>query len=344
MLRSTSILLTLPFFAGPDAVPRLEHKQGAVIQRTFRVSSHRAIESGTLSLMGNDQDLGSGSERRSISVLEVVDTIEKVASGRATAFVRAYNGVATQAAIDGIEASEGLTVRAGEGASELQGAAVAFRWDAEGEAWQRAFAEDSAGDEEWLAGLRADLDLADLIPADAKPEVGDTWTLDAAFLSALLEPGGEVQIRPEDGGPDMPEGGIAIRIPSPDPSKHWAEAVGEISATYAEVVGEGPRLARIVVKVDVTSEVDLRETLAAEAEERGTPETYSEATATRELAGELTVLWDLDAHRLHSLEGELAGPTELSVSWAIDAGGMELEVTYAESATQTFTLEASAQE
>lgn len=344
MFRTASTLLVLPFALAANDTPQLQHTEGAAIERAFTVESRRSIDTSTLSLMGNDQDIGTGSERTSTLNLEVIDTIKKVVDGRATSFVRAFDAVSTEAATEGMEESEGVVVRDDDGASELEGAAVAFTWDADAEEWKLAFDEDTTGDDDWLEDLDQDLDLARLFPDDAKPEVGDSWDLDGEFLMALLNPGGTVEIQPEDDDSDLPEGGIALTIPSADASKHWEDLEGEVVATYAEIVEEDPRLARIVIKVDVSSEVDLVEMLEEEASERGVDETYSEAITTRELAGEITVLWDLGANRLHSLSGEIEGPVELSATWSLDAGGMELEVSYEEIADQTFAVEASISE
>ncbi|MEM8709916.1 MAG: hypothetical protein AAGG01_03110 [Planctomycetota bacterium] len=303
----------------------------------------REVSEASLSLMGNSQDIGSGSTSTSTLTLEVSEEIAKATEeGGPLVISRSYETVTVDVEREGLEESEGMVIRDDDGSSELEGATVIFEFDEDAEDWSASFAEDSSGSEEWLEELAPRIDLASLLPGGDPPAVGDTWDIDPAHLVDLLLPGGEVVVdTPEDSG-DVPDGAISITVPSAGDIKGHDELEGDLTGTFQEVVAEDEgSFARIVIKVDVSAEIDIVDLLEQAAEDRGVEESYNEAVLDRAMEGELTLLWDLKNHRAASLEGVLSGTEELVADWSIDAGGNNIEIQVSSSAEITKTIEAT---
>ncbi len=337
-------LLLVPF-ALPGDAPALVHKEGQTISRSWSLTTVRKVEEATLSLMGNDQDIGSGSVRSNQQTLEVSDQIAAVAEGRATRFRRSYDSLESERETEGIEETETLRLSAQEGASELEGQVVEFEQDAG--AWARSYGADSSGEPEWLDELAVDMDLAALLPVDdeggpVEVAVGDSWDVPFSFIGDLLSPGGTLQVHSKE-DVDVPEGGISIQVPSTGDTARWDELEGDLVATYEELVAEEgqPRLARIVLEIDLSGEIDLVDELEQAASDRGAEESFTAATVERELTGRVEILWNLDASLPQSLEGALECAVTMDCEWTIAAGEMELEIASDSSGTVEYALEAS---
>ena len=339
MLRLASTLLVAPFLLADDS-PRLGHAADTELTRTWSIRTVRSIEDATMTMNENPQDIGSGSTSTSTVDLTVVDRIAAAADGAPTRFTRTYEAIDTDSKMEGMEESEGMEVRMDQGSSELAGLAVDFTWDADSEEWSRDWNEESDGDDEWLEDLTVDMDLRGILPDD-DVEVGASWDVPIGVLSDLLTPGGTLEVF-DTGDDDLPEGGIAIMIPSPGDVGRWAELEGDVRARFAGIVEEdGPRVAKIVLEIDVEGEVDLVDELEERATERGADEEYTEATLTRTLEGEITVEWDLAGGHFAAVDGVLEGSVEFYASWTIALQGFDLEIEVERAETTETTISAS---
>jgi hypothetical protein len=282
------------------------------------------------------------SERRVL----VSDEVLAGEQGRTLELRRSYEEIASHSRLrlETDETEIELHVRCG---GALEGDSVEFEWDAEEEEYARSFGERASADSELLDGLEAELDLTELLPAQAV-EIDDEWEIDAEMLSRLLVPGGELGWRPREYTP----GGMGS-IPTPclfaAAMGNLGDATGaldgEASAKLAEIGEEdGARVARIVVGLDLESEIDRSERLcsylvAAELSDEGV-----ELAFEIEIEGEAELLWDLDAGRALSLDLEAELFVNMRLLWLETMGEGEVEMDVELEAAGTTRLEVSFEE
>lgn len=316
-----------------------------VISSEWNLTSRREVSFAELEIMGETQDVGGSSSMTSEIHLELIDSFTSVtAEGAPLGLSRSYEDLSSEETREGLEDKDVVSLE-DDGESDLTGATVEFTFNPDTEEWSAAFAEDSDGDDEWLEGLKPRVDLHGVLsgsPEGGELDVGDTWEVPASFLADVLRPGGEVMVMEDPDAGDLPEGGIAITLPGSGSITRFDELEGDLTATLEEITEEGgERLARIVIAVDVSGELDILEDLEAAADDRGSEESYSDATLQRDLKGQLTILWNLKTHRPHAVEGELTGSSELRVEWTMSSGDFELELGFEEEADVTLTVEAT---
>lgn len=325
MLKSSPLLFLLPLLPLSAGTPKVAHGAGREIVRTHEVTSVRSLDTAVISVLGQDQDVGSGTDRSKTLSLVVEDKILAATDGSPTRFRRGFTSVSTDRAMDELE---GVEVMDSSGASELEGLDVTFTLDAEDGEWSREYDEDSLGEDAWLEDLTPGMDLSSILP-EGEVAVGDSWDVPVSILGDLLRPGGTVDVS-RDPGVDAPEGGVAVTVPGGPADGGWDAFEGEVVARYESIEEEDGRRAKIVLTLELSGELDRVEDLEAEAAERGAEEEYSEALLTRSLAGEIVVLWDLIGHHALSAEGTLTGESTFNAAWTINAGQMELDLEYEE--------------
>jgi len=323
MFKSSSLLL-LPLLSLSGDTPKVAHEDGLKLARTFEVSTVRSIDSAVLSLLDQEQDVGSGTERSRTLSLLVEDEILTVADGAPLKFRRGFSTVQSEQDAGEVE---GVEVLDSSGSSELEGLGVTFTREAADQEWACEYDDESEGESAWLDELTPGMDLSSILP-EGDVGVGDSWEVPVSILGDLLHPGGTVDVvTPED--VDIPEGGIAVRVPKGPKDGGWDSFEGEVVARYDSIDEEDGRRAKIVLTLELSSEMDRAEDLELEAAERGVEEAYSEAKLIRDLSGEVVILWDLIGHHALSAEGTLTGSTQLSAAWTI-SGPMEIELEYEE--------------
>jgi hypothetical protein len=299
----------------------------------WTIVTNRETITSTLTLMGDDKDVGTGSSSMRTLQVELSDEYLDVDDdGIPTQIARSFEALLSEMSNDNGD---------GETDSELVGETVVFGYDAEEEEWSAEYGEDSDGEADWLDGLIARIDLAGVLPED-DAEFGDSWELPPTFLAAVLKPGGQLMVQATEEDDEGEEGSIQITLPGGDNYSVFEEFEGDVTATLKEIVDEDDkRVAMIVVTVDVEADVDIIDQLEDQADERGADEAYSDATLTRTLEGELIVLWNLETNRPESLGGELSGNTELNVEWTSSNGDFDLELGFASETNESFEIEAT---
>ncbi|MEO0660664.1 MAG: hypothetical protein AAFZ87_03925 [Planctomycetota bacterium] len=322
--------------------PTLRFEEGASLRQEWTVRTEKSVLSSTLRIMGNDQDIGAGLTVVRESARIAVDRLDKAEDGALRALTRSYESIVDRTDYDGADEVEGAVFKgAGSKESLLNGLDVVFALDDDAEEFAASFAKGSEGDEDWLEGVRVEAHLEWLVPEDEVSE-GDSWEVDPGSIASLLEPlsGSMVEEAPE--APDGPEGGIAISAPSPDERFDPAAMEGEITARWASTdTDEGARLATIELTVELEATVDLIPEFNDDASERGADEEYQVAEYERTLAGELTVVWDLERDVPVSVAGELEGTAAYEVEWTLNAQSMELELAASGEAEDTIQIEAA---
>jgi hypothetical protein len=288
-----------------SATPRFAPAPGLVLRKSFEVRLALALSDFSSTLGGMQVpraylpklELELAHELR----LVVLDEHAESAGGRPLRLVREYREIAEQRdermTLDGEDAGS----FAARGASELEGRRVAFVWDAETDAYARAF--EGGGEESdaaLLAGLAEDLDLRALLPEGEAAE-GDAWELDEAVLEALLEPGGELALRFDEERDETP---FAERARS-------AEGRARLGARSTR---DGRELVRIELEGTAWREEERATTLDfVEVVSGDATETRS---TTLRFEGALT--WDLAAG--HALSLELAIDARVEALIAKDPG------------------------
>lgn len=326
-----------------ETSPALEFKEATTIQQTWSIQRTSESSVATLTIGGNDQDIGSGSTTTQQRSLDFKDTVKAADEGALRGFERSYEQVISVSETEGLDDSAGVRIADKAESSRLEGESVLFTFDEDSEEFESEFGEDSTGEEEWLDGLRAMSFLDGVLPDEAV-EVGSSWDVEPGFLGELLSPGGDVDHRaPTEEPEDKPEGAIALVVPTPGGHGAWSEMDGTIGATFESIDKneEGLRLAKIVLEIDASGDFDLIEELATEAEERGSADDYDSAELERTVKGELVIFWDLDGKRPHAVTGELEGTTAFNASWTVDAGGFQLEAETERQSEDSYVIEAT---
>ena len=299
----------------------------------WTIESTTETTSSTLTIMGDDKDIGSDITSTRTFQIELSDEYLDVDDeGVPTQIVRSYEALLSETSRDDNDT---------EVDSELVGETVVFGYDADAEEWSAEYGEDSDGESDWLDGLTPRIDLAGVLPDD-DVDVGDTWEVPPSFLAGVLKPGGDMMVQASEEDDEPEEGSIQITLPGGNDFAIFEEFEGDINAMLKEVVEEDDtRLAKITVAVDVEADVDLIDQLEDKADDRGVDEAYEGANLTRTLEGELTVMWNLETNRVVSLSGNLSGNTEVNVEWTSSSGDFELELAFASATNESFEIEAS---
>ncbi|MFT7678320.1 MAG: hypothetical protein ACI8QC_002306 [Planctomycetota bacterium] len=293
------------------------------LRRTVNLESSTTVDESTLLLMGDERDAGSGMERTRDFRIVTLENYAASESAHPHRLVRVYESVRESKASEGAPADVHIT-GLGDETGLLEGLTVAFDYDAEEDTWAAAFADDSEGDEEWLALLKADMDCAAFLPSSAVKS-GDSWDVELVAAHDLLWPGGEVLVESASDSDDGPEGGIRINMPRNADIRRLDELDGSLEATYTgsrEV--DGRMLAVIELELDLAGDLEVIDDLLAKSP--GSDDEYSLADCSRELEGKGELLWDIKGGHLASLVFTVDFETSLDAAWSMPAGGMDLDL------------------
>ena len=324
--------------------PQYTCKAGDTRSCAWTRTTETEIKSSTLSIMGENRDIGSDSTSTTSLTLEFNEEVkEATEDGTPAQIVRTYGTITQNQDREGLESTDAMRVVDNDATSQLEGQTVVFKFDQDSEEWDAAFDEEPTGEAEWLEELSPRIDLAEFLPeGDEAPVLGASWDLDPELLAHLMNPGGEVMTAEASEPDDSPEGSISLTVPTGGIDGHFDALEGELAATFSEIVEDGGRrLAKIVIEADLSADIDLTDELEEKAAERGAEESYSEATSSNTIEGEITLLWDLEANCVASVSGEMAGTVEFDAQWSINAGGMDLDVAVATEAVVEYAIAAT---
>lgn len=215
------------------------------------------------------------------------------------------------------------------GKSELEEATVIFRWEAEEEAFEASFAEESEDlDEELLEGLEARADLGDFLP-DEPVEVGDTWEPDIAAFVRMSNLSGDLRVIPE--GEEESDNDFGEQFDD--------NLTGDIEAELVEVrESDAGRLAVIRLELDLSTTIEIEEELDADEVTGSEKESH---VFEFSLEGEL--LWDVRRGWASSLQlkGDVTMTTTITSDYQFEGHEMNVEELQEYSGTLVFeaTLE-----
>jgi hypothetical protein len=279
------------------------------------------LDGVTMSFNGEEHEAGDAEMSfSSSSTTRFTDSYDEIADGHIARLTRSFEDLeraGTQTAtspMDGEERTVEIT-----GRSELDGHTVIFAWDEEAGEYRAEF--DGEGDEDLLADLAMDSDLAGFLPEGSVAE-GESWDVDLAALLSVLHPSGDLRVIDSADGEEEPESEQELER---ERSRQLDENLeGTLTATLSGVREEdGSRLAVIALE----GEVQSTSSVEREGREGGMPP----GTATRAIDVKLTgeLLWLVDDHRASSLalefELEVEDGNEMSFT-GVGEDGEELDI------------------
>ena len=326
--------------------------EGAELTKTFHHEGASELTDFWFSIDGEDMTAMAGDLYvESISELTVVVADECVAvdEGRVEHFRRTFDTIGMTTEFEMTVAGSPVAQET-PAVSELEGATVEFRWDAEADEWQKSFDDESevVPDEALLAGLVADMDMQILLP-DEPVEAGDSWEVDISELMALLQPGGNLGLVPagmEDMGVDLDQVTTMIEDVQErfvDEFANWGD--GGFVCTYRGTRSEDRGTIGVVgLELDMTVEADLtallNDLLASITEEVGMPIEIDIHSAVMDGSasgsGELT--WNIDTGQLDAstLDASYEATFEFEVEGGTDAQTSLVECAFSLEGSQLY--------
>lgn len=288
----------LAFAPKPDAtVTKSFTLRHELVMRTMKVE-----EAGVIRMSEPGLDVNSE------VTLEVADTYRAIQDGRPLGLKRLFQ-------VTGLDVELRMAAATGEkrtetwvGDSPIRQSSVAFVWIPEEQAYGRHY-DERENLEEYLAGLREDLDLRRLLPGPGseKVAVGSRWTIDVAAFVDVFGAGGDVPRLYVQGGGGFLARPIAWGVAGPLSTVFGGELTGEAHALWRETREEaGARLAVIDVRARLETKRDLTQAARASRRTQELLDEISIAHASIEwrFEGEGTLLWNLGAGRFESLKLE----------------------------------------
>jgi len=228
------------------------------------------------------------------------------------------------------------------GSSALEGEPVVFTWDGDADDYKVAFAEGSDGDADLLEGLTEDLDFRTILPPN-DVSAGDTWTVDPNAIRAVLAPGGNVKLTPDDESGEMGMGGGGPM----STAQFLQNLEGDVTAKFTGVEDDdGAKIAVIELDIDVSSAMDLTSWFSDLMEKQEMPEGIDvqidvesfDSEYLFEGKGELR--WNMTTGIVHSLEvtGDVTQSNDTAMKMSFNGTDQNMEQSMEFSGTQTITL------
>jgi hypothetical protein len=340
-----ALLLPLPLLLGSNAPGtriRFAPSEGLDLKKTFEVKAELALEDMTLG--GAAGGMQPEMEMTMVVNYKVVvsDEYVKLGDGAPTKLKRTYDDLASDVSTSMKMEMMGQTRDMDQSMtseSELEGKSVLFQWDAEKSEFKKAF-EPAGGEEKVLKGLREDMDLRALLPK-GEVEADAEWEIDPKQLVDVFAPGGDLALRPKDGGEGMDMG--------PSGMENLADMFGDdVEGTAkGKFTGmrevEGVQLAVIAVTLDVKAKTDMTEAVR-EAMSQGDlpPEVekmeFESFDIEMEIAVEGELLWNAAAGHFHSLDlsGTTSFKSDQSMKMTVQGREMAIEQSMTFSGTTAF--------
>lgn len=292
---------------------RFGRSEGDSVSKRFRTEVSLEMDSIDLVLNGQPADpamLGIPTDLGISAgyLLELVDEYVSVADGRATEFLRTFDGFESWSVDpEGSEQSETH--------SDVVDRELRYLWDQEEGEYVPSFADGESGDEEELATLASDLDLWSLLP-EGEVEEGDRWSLDGDAVAHVLIPGLDVRSAIQ-GDADVPEAVLEAVVAFLDDLSATATLEGE-----EEV--DGRSCAVITLATDVSESLELDPQLFGPDMAEAGIEDF-EASLEIDLEIEGRCLWDVERGGFRAFELEGVGSVTFDVAVNIVEAGMDLE-------------------
>ncbi|HEV8268758.1 MAG TPA: hypothetical protein VGR00_11005 [Thermoanaerobaculia bacterium] len=280
-------------------------KPDATVAKSFLLRHDLVVQTMKLEGASGTQTSQQGLEVTSEITLDVTDTYRGIEGGRPVGLRRLIRdaGLHVDQVIVGVSGERRPTTWTA--ASPLKSASVVFVWVPEERGYGRHY-DEKEGLEEYLGGLREDLDLRALLPAPGGEPVapGATWKIDPQSLADVFAAGGDVPRVFTQGGGGFLAKPIASGVAGPLAPVLGGTLQGEASATWKETREEnGVRLAVIELEARVETKHDQTDFArsARRTEELLDDVAIARASVEWKFDGRGTLLWNLSAGRFQAL-------------------------------------------
>ncbi len=352
MNKSTPILASLaalPLIAWstPAGEVSFHPAEGSSLTKTFSTETEMSLDNMALLINGSPPPMDLGDMEMTIvdsRSVTVTDEYTAMGRGRPAKLQRTYVslGGTTDVSVD-MAMMGGTNENTIESSSDLEGTTVVFTWDEDAGEYTTSFLDDD-GDDELLEGLAEDMDIRFLLPEDGTAAEGDTWEVPADALRHLIAPGGRLSLIPEE----MEEMGFGGMGQGPqDPADILGDLDGSASCEFSGMRDvDGKQVAVIKVTIEVSTANDMTEKILEQMEDADLPAEVSNMEIQHmdielEIESEGTLLWDVEAGVLYSLELSGTQTMLMDMAMAMDAegmGAMELEQSFEMSGNFTLNV------
>jgi len=308
-------------------------ESGSTITKTIEVENEITLDDFQMTMNGQAPPMVPGMDMTVIATttIEVEDTYSKVEDGRPTLLTRSFEtlsgeaDVAMELDIMGEIQNQDSSM---EMSSVLEGETVEFVWNEEEETHDAVLPDGSPLEEEDIDGLIEDMDYRALLPTDEVDE-GDEWEIPLIHIQAVLAPGGNTKLIPEEmeemtglGGGDMG-----------DLSDYFNEdCEGEFTATFDGMLKtDDGEVAVIKFLFELSNAIDLTEKTREAMENMDLPEEVGDmeleyVDIEMEYEGEGVLTWDLKAGHFHSFEASGDFTMTMDQGMIINAMGQEMSI------------------
>jgi len=325
---------------------------GSSITKTYEIETELTLDNFDMTMNGQEPPMMPGMDMtvHGVTTIEVEDTYSKVAEGRPTMLTRSFDtltgntDVAMELDIMGEIQNQDMT---SEMNSVLEGESVEFVWNEKGGAYDVVRPDGSSLEEEEIEGLTEDMDFRSLLP-DGEVDEGDEWEVPLESIQAILVPGGDTKLIPDEAG-EM-AGGMGGEGEIGSPSDYFNEDIeGEFIATFDGMreSGEG-EVAVIKFTFEISNAVDITDKAQEGLDDSELPEGVEELEVEHvdieivyEGEGELT--WDLDAGHFHTFEASGDFELLLDQGMLISAMGTEMSIEQTLEFSGSLSFEVSAE-
>ncbi len=331
---STFLLAVSPLAETLEFAP----KAGTSVVRTLHMERSSEIESATVFIADQEVDIGSGMSLSLIRETTFIDEIGKVEDGRVLDFVRTYESISDERSFER-EDGEGGDEDGGAYPSVLEGQQVGFTWDAEDEVYAAAYVGDESGEDEWLEGLAASLDLVDWLPSD-EMEVGGTWEIGLDELGPVIWYGGHLFPIEDIEEDEEAIAGVFITIFDFSDAQVLSGSEGEIQLTLVRVdEKDGERIAVVTFELSGSVEQDITAEASALNKAHGIVHELESAEQSIEMTGSGELHWNLEAGRLAALNLELQQDVDTTADWEVVIRGDDMDVSFEGVKSRAFKIE-----
>jgi len=328
--------------AGRRAGDKIEYlpKPGTSLSKHVAIENEVELEKMSLEVDGQDMSQMAQVQMAMKTVMKVgvTDRYETVADGHPTKLVRAFDELSSTTHISMNNPALGQQEQDVPLESKLEGASVVFTWAGDG--YETAFEGDKKADQSLLEGLTEDLDLRGFLP-NHEVANGDTWSVPADAVKALLAPCGDIKLRPTEGSDSMSQ------------SNQFSQndMIGDLAGTFEATYGgtreeDGARVAVIHLKIDARSAKDMSgrlEEMKGQMKEHlpeGMSMDLSAMDAEYHLEAEGDLLWNPESGLAASLHmsGEMRMVIDMSMTMTVGGGDKDMDISQTFSGNQTLSF------
>jgi hypothetical protein len=319
--------------------------KGTKLARTWEVKTQLSLDDQTTSMNGKPTpDIDMEMEISGTMEFVLHDEFGELDGERPKLVRRTYDKLSSGSsfAIEMAMMPDGGMEKNMTGSSKLEGKTVDFTWNADEEKYDVAY-HDSEGEADLLEGLAEDLDLRAFLPGK-EVAAGDTWKIDPNTFKQVLQPGGNLKIRPNlDADDEEAMGMMGMGMDDfQDMSRMIGDSMeGDVQGEYkGSREADGATVGEIHVTFKLSSANDatemVKKMLKAPSDQIESLDIdHMDMEFTYE--GDGTILWDLAAGHVHSLElsGEMAIKQDTGMTVGVQGRKMSIESTASLSGSTT---------